>query len=203
MLRKFVIMLVAGSMIIAVSAVGASAQSYPVGPTIGASVTADGTLLLNAGDFSGDITVAVNGEVVYTGSSAGASAGVGAVSAGAQLTITGTNAAGETVQSSTTIMSVAVQPAPTAVPAPAPTPAPAPAPAPVFVVAPAPAVAPAVVVHAATTATTATTATDAKKGTALAVTGSSTNVPVLLGTALLAAGGLAVLAGRKRETAEL
>lgn len=202
MLRKFLFMLVAIAMAMATSLGPASAQTYPVGPTIGASVTSDGAVLLNVGDFAGDIFLAIDGVVEYTGPASGASVANLNVSPGAQLTITGMDASGATLRSTTTVMAVTIAQVSTPVPAPSPVPATAPVPAlapvsqPVFVVAPAPA--PVAAVVAATHSSTA-----AKKSPALAVTGSSANIPVLLGTSLLAAGGLALLAGRKREAQAL
>lgn len=202
MLRKFVFMLVAAAMVLGGSAATASAQTYPPGSTIGASISPTGALLLNTGDYVGDIVVEVNGAVIYSGpADQAANAGLTGVAPGAQVSITGMNPAGETVRS-TTVAQVAVAPTPTAVPAPTAVPivAPAPTRAPVFVVAPAPVAAPVTVAATHPVAATHTAAADTKKGTALAVTGSSTSVPVLLGTMLLAAGGLALLGSRKRQS---
>lgn len=188
----------------------ASQGTYSPGPPIGASIGTDGSLLLNTGDFEGHIVVEVAGVEVYAGPVDDYTPITNdAVAPGATVIIRGFDSDGNAIETPTTIPE-ATAPTPTAVPTTAPsqpTPTPVPTtvqrivtPTPVFVVAPvAP---PAAVVVTGTTGTAATTATTASSP-ALAVTGSSVSLPVVLGTILIASGALAVLTSRRKSSTNL
>lgn len=188
----------------------ASAQGdYPPGPSIAAAIATDGSLLLNSGSFAGNITVEVGGEVVYSGPASDyAPVSDAAIVPGATVTITGTDADGNAVRSSTTIpvrqlptATATAVPTPISTPVPGatvgptalpvvtstPVPVATSAPAPVLIVSPA---APVVVSPAAPAAT--------HTAPALAVTGSSVSLPLVLGTLLVASGALAVLVSRRK-----